>query len=175
MTLMRTSADEERAPKYAHVERERRWLVDTAKCLPTPSDPHIVIEDRYISDSRMRLRRMTDTETGAQSLKLTKKYPTNNPLAGPIVTAYLTVQEYELFATLPATSLVKRRHKIAAGNRTYSVDVFMGAHAGLVLAEIEWPDDAGLRELPDPDFAVSEVTHIAEYQGGHLAARTSEG
>lgn len=174
MTVMRTAEHERRAPKYAHIERERRWLVDTDKCLPQRGDPHIWIEDRYIIGTRLRLRRMTDSETGAQTLKLTKKYPCDDPVAIPIVTAYLTEPEYAVFAALPAATLVKRRHKIASGGQTYSVDVFTGGHSGLVMAEIEWPDDAGLRQVAAPDFALREVTHIAEYQGGHLAAHNSE-
>lgn len=162
---MRGAEDERRAPKYAHVERERRWLVDTALRPGIDDQSHILIEDRYIIGTRMRLRRMTDSATGQQSLKLTKKYDCDDPLARPIVTAYLTAEEYDLLARLDARPLVKRRYKVAG----FSVDRFEGALAGLELAEIEWPNDAGLRALQPPLWARTEVSTDPHYQGGSLA------
>lgn len=162
---MRGADDERRAPKYAHVERERRWLVDTALRPDLDGLPHILIEDRYITGTRMRLRRMTDSATGEQSLKLTKKYDCDDPLARPIVTTYLTAAEYDLLARLDARALAKRRYKLDG----FSLDRFEGALAGLELAEIEWPDDAGLRRLQPPPWAASEVSHDPRYQGGTLA------
>ena len=61
--MMRSGADEAAAPKYAHVERERRWLIDPAR-LPALSAEYVLIEDRYLSGTRMRLRRMTDCADG---------------------------------------------------------------------------------------------------------------
>lgn len=163
--MMRTGVDEAQAPKYAHIERERRWLVDS-KLLPDISGlSYVLIEDHYISNTRMRLRRMTDSETGAQSLKLTKKYECDDPLARPIVTAYLTVEEFAALAKLPAAALVKRRYKVDG----FSIDRFEGALSGLELAEIEWPDDAGLRGLQPPAWAVAEVSDNPRYQGASLA------
>ncbi|OWK31886.1 hypothetical protein [Sphingomonas mucosissima] len=68
--MMRTGADEARSPKYSHIERERRWLIDPAR-LPALPSAHLLIEDHYISGTRMRLRRMTDSASGQVALKLT--------------------------------------------------------------------------------------------------------
>lgn len=167
--MMRTGADEAAAPKYAHVERERRWLVDPARA-PAPGAAHLLIEDRYIAGTRMRLRRMTDSASGAVALKLTKKYEAVDPLARAIVTAYLHEAEFALLAGLPGAMIVKRRFDLVAGGITYSLDRFEGALAGLALAEIEWPDDAGLRGLPAPPGAIREVSDDPRYQGGSLVA-----
>jgi CYTH domain-containing protein len=162
---MRTGEDEAKSPKYAHIERERRWLVD-AELLPDLVNlPYILIEDRYISGTRIRLRRMTDSETGKQSLKLTKKYECADPLARPIVTAYLTDDEYLLLAALDAKPLTKRRYKIDG----FSLDKFEGAFMGLQLAEIEWPDGEGLRAIDAPAWALAEVSDQLRYQGASLA------
>ena len=166
---MRTGADEARAPKYAHIERERRWLVD---CMVRPALdglPFVLIDDRYLLGTRMRLRRMTESGSGAVSLKLTKKYEANDPLARPIVTSYLTEDEFSLLATLPAHPLVKRRFQLASGGQSFSGDQFAGQLSGLELAEIEWSDDAGLRALHAPDWTVREVSHDHRYQGAALA------
>lgn len=166
---MRTGADEARSPKYAHIERERRWLMDPAK-RPAVAAGHILIEDRYILGTRLRLRRMTDSATGRAALKLTKKYGADDPLARAIVTSYLDDAEYAVLAALPALPLTKRRYDLAAGAIVYSLDCFTGALAGLELAEIEWPDDAGLRGLPPPPGAIREVSDDRRYQGGSLVA-----
>lgn len=163
---MRTGADEVRNPKYAHIERERRWLVDPKRRPDLSNVPYLLIEDRYISGTRMRMRRMTDSETGEQSLKLTKKYECADPLARPIVTIYLTDEEYTLLAMMPAAGLAKRRYKVDG----FSIDRFEGALSGLELAEIEWTDDEGLRDLQPPIWAVAEVSDEPRFQGGALAA-----
>jgi CYTH domain-containing protein len=166
---MRTAEQEMRAPKYAHVERERRWLVD-ATARPFLDDlPSVLIEDRYVEDSRMRLRRMTDSLSGRQSLKLTKKYEAADPLARPIVTAYLDEAEYALLAALPARALVKRRFTLADGGHDFSLDRFEGPLDGLELIEIEQAEDAALRMLSPPIWAGREVSDDARYQGGTLA------
>ncbi|WP_085808715.1 hypothetical protein [Sphingomonas sp. TZW2008] len=164
---MRTGADEAAVPKYAHIERERRWLIDPSR-LPTLPADHVLIEDRYLAGTRMRLRRMTDSGGGGAALKLTKKYEADDPLARAIVTAYLDEPEYALLAGLPGATIVKRRHALVSGGLTYSVDRFEGALAGLILAEIEWADDAGLRGLPAPSGAIREVSDDPRYQGGGL-------
>ncbi len=166
---MRSGADEARSPKYAHVERERRWLIDPAARHAVPAD-HVLIEDRYIHDTRMRLRRMTDSATGQVALKLTKKYAADDPLARAIVTTYLDEAEFSLLARLQGTALTKRRHDLVDGAITYSLDRFAGLLEGLELAEIEWPDDAGLRGLPPPPGAIREVSNDPRYQGGALVA-----
>jgi CYTH domain-containing protein len=165
---MRTGDEEARSPKYAQIERERRWLIDPAANLRLPA-AHVLIEDRYLIDTRIRLRRMIDSDSGFVALKLTKKYDAVDPLVRPIVTAYLTTAEHALFSSLPAANLTKRRYKLPAGDATWSIDRFDHSLEPLVLAEIEWPDDAVLRDLPSPPGAVREVSHDPRYQGGSLA------
>lgn len=161
--MMRTGADEAFKPKYAHIERERRWLVDP-RCRPDLSTlSFTLIEDRYITGTRLRLRRMT-SETQS-SLKLTKKYDASDPLARPIVTSYLTEAEYALFAALPADGITKRRYSCQG----HSLDQFEGALAGLELAEREAADSAALRAIAAPLWTIREVSDDPRYQGGTLA------
>lgn len=150
-------------PKYSLVERERRWLV--AQLPPLPA-AHRRIEDRYIIGTRLRLRRITDSETGAVQHKLTRKYDSADPAARPIVTAYLEAAEHAVVAALPAHVITKRRHRLDG----FSVDVFDGPLAGLVLAEREAADAASLAALPQPAWLGADVTQNPCYQGGHLAA-----
>lgn len=166
--MIRTAEHEARSAKYAHIERERRWLVGD---LPATVGPHVLIEDRYIVGTRLRLRRMTASADGTCALKLTKKYEAADPLARAIVTTYLTEVEYTLLAALPAHLLAKRRYPVDDRGQTFSVDMFLGPLTGLVLAEIESPDDMALRALASPVWAMREVSHDPDYQGAALAAR----
>ena len=75
-----------KAGKYARVERERRFLLPVV-----PSgEPvrRVLIEDRYVRGTRLRIRRMTDLDTaeGAVTYKFTQKIPTD--FGGPgLITA----------------------------------------------------------------------------------------
>ncbi len=165
---MRGLEDEAKSPKYAHLELERRWLVDADSRPRLEGLSYIVIEDRYIDDSRMRLRKMTDGITGQSVVKLTKKYDCADPLARPIVTAYLTDTEYSLLKSMPAQKLNKRRYAVESDGISWSLDQFEGDLIGLELLEIEWPDYDGLCKLSPPDWTVTEVSHDIRYQGGTL-------
>lgn len=164
---MRTVADEAASPKYAHLERERRWLVDPTVLEDRLLTDPIEIQDRYLLDTRLRLRRM-DAE-GQTVWKLTRKYECADPLARPIVTAYLAGGEYEILAALPALEVTKTRFKIDDRGHSFSIDRFEGELSGLWLAEIEREDGEGLAALPDPSWSLSDVSHDPRYQGFTLA------
>ena len=160
--ILRGGSEYPAAPKYARFERERRWLVDAVRCVLPPH--FVLIEDRYIDGTRLRLWRMTDSATGRAALKLTKKYGSDDPMARPIVTVYLTEEEYEVFAALPGRYLIKRRHLIDE----FSVDAFQEDLAPLVIAEIEQPCASSLRAVVPPPWAVREVTGDAAFECGNL-------
>jgi len=166
---MRSAATEAADPKYAFVERERRWRIDPARRPSLDGLRAVLIEDRYLTGTRCRLRRVTEAGTGETVVKLTRKYDAPDPLARPIVTAYLDEVEYALFATLPALPLTKRRYAVVQDGATWSVDRYEGALAGLETAEIEWPDDAGLRTLVAPAWFGRDVSTDPRYQGASLA------
>ena len=162
--------EEPGAPKYALIERERRFLVDCARRPDLRGHPFVLIEDRYIDGTRLRLRRMEDSASGRCLLKLTKKYETEDPLARPIVTAYLTEGEYCIFAALPARTLSKRRFHVKVGAHYHGIDLFLGPLSGLELTEVECPSDEALRSLVPPEWAFREVSDDPEFQGGGLAS-----
>ena len=166
--ILRGGNDEAAAPKYAHIERERHWRVDPARCPLDPAGPFVLIEDRYIDGTRLRLRQMTGAD-GRVVCKLTKKYEADDPAARPIVTAYLSKAEFAVFAALPAQVLTKRRYVVEG----FSVDVLLGPLAPLMLAEIECATNAELRAVRKPSWAEAEVTEETAYQGAALASFSS--
>jgi CYTH domain-containing protein len=157
-------------PKYARIERERRWLVDPAT-RPELADAFVTqIRDRYIDGTRMRLRRMDRPDLGETKWKLTKKYECADPRARPIVTTYLTEAEYHLLFALPARELIKRRLHFRHRGAFWSLDLFAGALAGVELVECEAPDETTLASLEPPEWVLREVTDLPHWQGGALAA-----
>lgn len=73
----------------------------------------------------------------------------------------------ELRAFALGRRIEKTRHLVPFGKLTIEVDVFHGAHEGLVLAEIESTDDAALDDLPG--WIGGEVTGDPRYYNSTLA------
>jgi len=124
-----------------------------------------LIEDRYLPGTALRLRRVTAPD-GSVVHKLGKKYPGTSLSSRPMTNIYLSTAEYEALAALSAVSLVKRRYEVGEG---FAIDVFEGALAGLVLAEVSAEDDAVLAAIVAPGWSVAEVTDEPAYAGGTLA------
>jgi CYTH domain-containing protein len=164
-------------PKYAVVERERRWLVEASVAAGVARRADVAdtvsIADRYVRGTRLRLRTVTAYD-GAVVTKLGHKAvvdPTP-PQRIEHTSLYLDSAESDLLASLPADELAKDRHRIRHDGRTLALDVFTGRHSGLVLAEL----DLGARDdtavTPPPFPVVAEVTADHAFTGGALAATT---
>ena len=165
--MERDLAAEMASPKYAHLERERRWLVDRDARPDIAHHECLLIEDRYLDDTRFRLRRMS--KPGWSSCKLTKKYEAEDPAIRPIVTAYLSEAEFQLFHQLPSREIVKRRYRMVLDDRVWSLDLFEGGLAGLEVVESETSSDRDLVSLVPPPWVEREITYDTRYQCGSLA------
>jgi CYTH domain-containing protein len=164
----------EQAGKYARFEFERRFLVEHL-----PDD--VVrgagwrVTDRYIQGTRLRLRRMEPLGGGATLFKLGQKdVPAPPDFSRMTITnIYLSPDEYDVFAVLPARELRKRRHLLEEDGRTYGVDVFEGHLAGLILAEVGFEtSDEMNRPWHRPRWIAREVSGDIRFTGGALASLT---
>lgn len=63
--------------------------------------------------------------------------------------------------------LEKYRHRIPMGDLVWEIDEFLGANAGLVVAEIELPSESA--EFARPDWLGEEVTADERYYNFNLA------
>ena len=61
----------------------------------------------------------------------------------------------------------KTRYLVPHGGLTWEVDVFAGAHAGLVMAEVEL--ETADQAIDLPDWAGHEVSHDDRYANASLA------
>jgi CYTH domain-containing protein len=153
--------------KYALVERERRFLMAGLPSGGGASARRVDIVDRYLTGTRLRLRRIGSPGSPEPELKLTQKVPAAQPgpVRGLITNLYLSPAEYDVLATLPGAELAKTRLFFPP----YAVDVFGPPRGGLVLAEVELDSDADLAACPPPPGSLAEVTCDDRFTGGRLA------
>lgn len=156
--------------RYARRESERRFLLAGS---PPPAIGERRIADRYLTGTRLRLRRMSSRDGSEVVWKLTQKVQADaqNPSDVALTTCYLNEEEAAVFASLPAATLSKVRRIHPHGGLLFAVDTFTGRHAGLRLAEVElssWERGAG-GELEPPAWLGREVTRDEQYTGGGLA------
>lgn len=70
--------------------------------------------------------------------------------------------------------ITKRRYKIQAEKGlVWEVDEFSGANAGLILAEIELPDEE--TAFQSPSWLGAEITHDGRYSNARLAVEPYQG
>ena len=151
-------------PKYTALEIERRWLVDLHAVGDIESTPFRSIDDLYVANSRLRLRRITD-QNGESIFKLGKKYGKRSTRVEPVSTLYLSEAEYLELATLPGFAISKSRYSVAGG----SLDVFHPPILDLAIFEIEFETERLAERYQPPTFATQEVTGSAAYSCWSLA------
>ena len=159
--------------KYTRVEYERRFLVSPHSDWRSAVEPYSkTFEDKYLSHSRLRLRILTDSDTGRRIIKLTKKFESASPYFQTISRILLSQGEYELLDGLEGDRLKKIRHYHNYCGRVFSIDVFEGKLNGLVLCETE---AGGIEELmlaEPPAYVKYEVTEDDFFTGGNLCRTT---
>ncbi len=155
--------------RYAHVEREQRW---TASGVPADAQRWAEIVDRYIRNTRLRLRHTESDEQIVFKLGQKVRLDADDPETVKLTNVYLSYEEFTVLASLPAAELRKTRWQVAWEGKTVAVDQFHGRFDGLVLAEVELaPRD---RRLARPPFAVRDVTNDDRFSGGALALAPEE-
>jgi len=161
--------------KYAHIERERRYLLRDLPEGVTRADPHLQITDNYMTGSRLRLRKVREPRTNKWTVKFTQKFaPNPEDLSRTIITnTYLTALEAEVLSTVfNSNEIRKNRYPFEFEGRKFSVDMFLGDLFGLVLAEVSFETDEELDQFPKPAFALVDVTNDELFTGGRLCELT---
>ena len=148
------------------MEIERKFLV---KQLPKNlSDyPCLQIEQGYLTtDPVIRIRRQNEdyilTYKG-RGLMVREEH--NLPL---------TKEAYEtLKPKIEGVLITKKRFCIPFDPYTIELDLFENDHAGLIVAEVEFPSEAEALSFTPPDWFGEDVTQKCEYQNNYLALHGS--
>ena len=153
-------------PNDAH-EIERKFLVRT----PPPDlgrHDHAPIDQGYLTppDAAMsiRLRRY-----GGRHLLTAKQ---GEGLRRREVEVEIGAAVFEaLWPLTEGRRLVKTRYQIPSGAYTVELDVYHGAHDGLLIAEVEFADEAAAAAFVPPAWFGPDVTGDARYANARLASR----
>jgi len=148
-------------------EIERKFLVDK-KWLPDilKQFRSFVIDQGYLA-----------TESAGRQVRLRKAGSTRSLTFKVGRSSHREEREINLspkqFAALwPGTAgrrLRKERYEIPWEGLLIEVDIYRGRHAGLIVAEVEFPDTASCRRFIAPCWFGDEVTGEKEYSNVRLA------
>lgn len=158
--------------KYAHVERERRYLL-LGKMYDLEPIKVLNIHDRYVIESTLRLRSVVE-EGKPTVFKLGQKIRVgeDHPLKIAHTTMYISEDEFNLLAALPADTLEKQRSILLLADSHIAVDEFNGELRGLLLAEVDLGSDGAAHPVL-PFQELIEVTADDRLTGGKLARTSS--
>lgn len=155
--------------KYTRVEYERRFLVSPLASWRSAIEPYSkTFEDKYLRNTRLRLRLLTDSDTGRQLIKLNKKLDSSSPYFRTVSRILLSPGEYELLDCVEGDRLRKVRYYHTYLGRVFSIDVYEGELDGLVLCETEADGLEELMMVEPPAYAKPEVTEDVFFTGGNL-------
>jgi CYTH domain-containing protein len=150
--------------KHPHLEIERKFLV---RRLPRglPRLPHREIEQGYLvvgKDAHVRLRRHGRT--------CTLTFKRNAQLAREEREMKLSAAQFKIL--WPATAgarLTKTRYDAPWKKLTIEIDIYRGSNAGLIVAEVEFPDLEAAESFQPPSWLGEEVTAARRYSNVALA------
>jgi adenylate cyclase len=144
-------------------EIERKFLVDTALWIPRGAGTPYT--QGYLSSAKertVRVRREGDRAV------LTIKGPTRGITRLELEYPIPLADAEAMFPLCEQPLIEKVRHTEDHGGRMWEIDVFSGDNAGLVVAELELPDEHSTFEVPA--WAIREVSDDARYYNANLIA-----
>ena len=144
------------------VEIERKFLV-TGDAWRTLGQATLLRQGYLSLDPSRTVRVRIDGERAFITIKGKSAGATRGEWEYPIP----VTEAAELLDQLCQAPLVEKvRHRIASGPHTWEVDEFLGANAGLVVAEIELASED--EAFDKPDWVAREVTGDARYFNSNL-------
>jgi adenylate cyclase len=148
-------------------EIERKFLV-LSDAWRNSAIRHTKIRQAYLdSNAKVSIRvRIKDGSSAILTLKSRSSKLRRREFEYPIP----TLDAEELISLRRNYIIEKVRHIVPYGKLNWEVDVFSGENQGLVLAEIELPDENQQIELPP--WIGAEVTGQDRYYNGTLAQRS---
>ena len=150
----------------SHREIERKFLVRKL-----PNDlagfPHVAIEQGYLAITpegvQVRLRK-----AGA---KLTLTYKRNLGISREEREVTLTPEQFDVL--WPGTierRLTKVRYDVPLDDLVVEIDIYGGRHEGLIVAEVEFADEAQASDFQPPPWLGDDVSHDPRYSNQLLAS-----
>lgn len=144
------------------MEIERKFLISSLPFSPEDYDSRLIQQGYLCTEPVIRIRRDGD------SYELT--YKSKGFLCRQEETLPLTKDSFShLLSKIDGRLIQKRRYRIPFGALVIELDLFQGDLAPLMLAEVEFPDEAAARSFVPPDWFGKDVTYSTEYQNSNLS------
>lgn len=148
------------------IEIERKFLVSHTRWLPAPSQGKSIRQGYLSVDPGRTVRVRLVGDAGW----ITVKGPSNGAARAEYEYAIPAADAVHMLDTLALKPLVEKvRHLIEHDGNTWEVDVFAGANAGLVVAELELQDEH--QAFTRPPWLGPEVTEDHRYSNSSLVQR----
>jgi CYTH domain-containing protein len=147
------------------LEIERKFLLKTP-LIEFSGAPRSEIHQGYLA-CEPGLRQVRLRQVGAEH-SLTVKL--RDGVVREEVTVSLSAPDF--LALWPLTlgrRIRKTRYRVPLGDRTVEIDVFRDRHEGLIIAEVEFDDEAQCRAFSPPPWLGAEVTDDPAYRNTALA------
>ena len=144
------------------VEIERKFLLqgDAWRALGQP----VLLRQGYLSSAPERVVRVrVEGGQAVLTIKGRSEGATRGEWEYPIP---LADAEHFLERLCEQPIIEKYRRRIEFDGMTWEIDEFLGANAGLLVAEIELTSEE--QAFPRPDWIAAEVTHDARYYNANL-------
>lgn len=147
-----------------NMEIEKKYLVDGAE-LPDGYEtyPYHDIEQAYLcTEPVVRIRKQDD--------EYYITYKSKGLMAREEYNLPLTEQGYyHLMSKADGIVITKRRVLIPFGKYTIELDIFEGEHRGLILAEVEFENEAEAESFVPPSWFGMDVTLDGKYHNSALS------
>jgi CYTH domain-containing protein len=158
------------------LKRERRFLLNEFPPGLERNAPHLQITDNYLTNTRLRLRKIRVPETRERRWLLTQVlHPIEGDQAQSVkVDMWLSPAEYEVLSIFEGNEVRKNRFKYEHEGQAFTVDLYLGALWGLLIAHTSIEGDAAVDQTSLPVFAVADITNKPMFTGPNLAELTIE-
>jgi adenylate cyclase len=144
-------------------EIERKYLVDHSKWKELNKTPAELYRQGYLLTDPQKTIRVRLTSSNAY---LTVKSISTGASRDEYEYEIPVKDAGELLDNLCSSELSKKRYKIVHKENVWEVDEFLGANAGLIVAEIELTDEDQTFETPE--WIDKEVTGEEKYYNSNL-------
>ncbi len=149
-------------------EIERKFLVVSDAWQATVASSLLLRQGYLSSNAKATVRVRSKDNTRAV---LTLKGPASGLSRAEYEYDIPIADARELLAMAEPHVIEKRRYLVPHGGLTWEVDVFLGRHEGLVLAEVELDDED--QSVTVPDWVGAEVTEDDRYNNASLSRAES--
>lgn len=149
-------------------EYSRLFVVDQMPGSFSPADPHLQIYDNYISDTRLRFRRIRIPGRQEWTRTLQQRVPADDHLK--VSEIFLDDSEYKALGSYDGHEIRKNRYFAEHDDVTLICDLYLGALAGLKTVKIEFDSAVG-RDAFDFSHPAIEVSGIGFFDGANLYAK----